>query len=396
MVKWILSALLTVVAVAGLTQAADAQYMYMDANGNGVHDTGDRLNANNDSTFVDIYLSTTLNRNGSAVTCNTLPAAAMDINSYAFSIVATGGTVTYGTYVNRQPAAFPNHAEVLNPGDGTYKDAFYSFSYTPGGLFRLGTLTITGTSGAPAITFVDLITGAQDYTSFGTECPGIGGDNTYRLDGPNTQAFYGVPGDWFDTDGLARSTTAVSVALQDAQAEAGLVRLRWIVPDARSSVSMVERRTAISDWATLGQADVESGGYVRYEDRSVTPGERYAYRLFVQSPTDNGYSNEVWVLVPSDAAAPLALQLDPVYPNPFQTETRFNFAVPRSGSVRLTIFDVRGRRVATVVERALPSGWRSVAWNGRDHLGRPVPSGTYFAKLEQAGKVQMRKIVVAR
>ena len=394
MVKRILTALLTVVAVACLARVAGAQYMYMDANGNGVHDTGDRLNANNDSTFVDIYLVTDLNRNGSAAACNFNPLTAMTINSYAFNIVATGGTVMYTTYINRQTAAFPNQAETLNPGDGTYKTAFYSFSYSAAGLYRVGTLTITGLTGAPAIQFVDQIVGAQDNTSFGTECPGIAGDNTYRLDGPNTQLFQGTA-DWFDADGLGPSTTAISVALQEAQAEAGLVRLRWIVPNTQSSSFVVQRRTAASSWANLGQAEAENGSYVRYEDHSVTAGERYAYRLFVQSPTDQGYSNEVWVLVPTDAA-PVALRLDPVYPNPFQTETRLNFAVPQSGSVRLTIFDVRGRLVATVMERALPSGWRSVAWNGRDNSGRSVPSGTYFAKLEQAGKVQMRKLVVAR
>src|SRR6185295_18509928 len=82
------------------------------------------------------------------------------------------------------------------------KNAFYSFSYSAAGPYRLGTLTITGIAGSPHIEFVDQIAGAQDFTSFGTQCPGIAGDNTYRLDGPNTQAFYGVPGDWFDADGL--------------------------------------------------------------------------------------------------------------------------------------------------------------------------------------------------
>ncbi|HKW51400.1 MAG TPA: T9SS type A sorting domain-containing protein, partial [Candidatus Eisenbacteria bacterium] len=272
---------------------------------------------------------------------------------------------------------------------------FYNFTYSAAGLYKLGTQTIMGASGTPAIQIVDQVAGAQDYTSFGTLCPGIAGDNTYRLDGPNTQAFYGGPGDWSNVDGLGPSTTAISVALQDAQAEAGLVRLRWIVPVTQSSSFVVQRRTAASDWTNLGPAIAENGSYVRYEDRSVTAGERYAYRLFVQSPTDQGYSNEVWVLVPTEGA-PLSLRLDPVYPNPFHTETRLNFAVPKAGSVRLTIFDVRGRRVATVIEQVLPSGWRSISWDGRDHLGKAVPSGTYFAKLEQAGKVQMRKIVVAR
>src|SRR5436190_2248056 len=210
MLKRVVVALLTVMAVAGLAQVASAQYMYLDTNANGVHDTGDRLNANGDSTVADLYLNTTQNRNGSAVTCNTAPGTAMDINSYAFCLVASGGTATYRNYINRQATAFPNHAEMLNPGDGTYKDAFYSFSYTPGGLLRLGTLTITGTGGSPTIGFVDIVGASQDFTSFGTPCPGIAGDNTYRLDGPNTQAFYGGPGDWFDADGLAAAAVANS------------------------------------------------------------------------------------------------------------------------------------------------------------------------------------------
>ena len=190
--------------------------------------------------------------------------------------------------------------------------------------------------------------------------------------------------------------TAISVALQDVQAEVGVVRLRWVVPDARSGVATVYRRTASSDWAVLGVASAESGTRVAYEDRTAVPGERYAYRLLVQTAGDQGYSSEVWVSVPAEAGAPLALRLDPVYPNPFQTETRLNFSIPRSGPVRLTIFDVSGRRVVTVLDRALPSGWRSIGWDGRGRSGRPVPSGTYFAKLEQAGRVQTRKVVVAR
>ncbi len=190
--------------------------------------------------------------------------------------------------------------------------------------------------------------------------------------------------------------TAISVALQDVQAEIGVVRLRWVVPDARSTVCTLQRRRAASDWADLGLADAESGSFVRYEDRSVMPGERYAYRLFVQSARDQGYSNEVWVLVPSDAGAPLALRLDPVYPNPFGARTNLNFAVPRGGTAKLAIYTVAGRKVVTIFDQAMPSGWRLVAWEGRDASGRPVASGTYFAKLEAAGQVQVRKVIVAR
>lgn len=190
-------------------------------------------------------------------------------------------------------------------------------------------------------------------------------------------------------------TTAISVALQDARAEVGRVLLRWNVPNARD-VCSVQRRTAGSDWADIGLAGFESPGVVAYEDHSVNPGERYAYRLFVQSANDQGYSSEVWVLVPTETGAPLAFRLDPSYPNPFQTQTTLNFGIPAEAPVKLGIYGVTGRRVATVIDRNLPAGWRSATWDGRDTSGRPVASGTYFARLESAGRVEIRKIVVAR
>ncbi|HKW50144.1 MAG TPA: hypothetical protein VJQ53_00260, partial [Candidatus Eisenbacteria bacterium] len=147
---------------------ASAQYMYMDSNGNGIHDSGDRLNANGDSTVVDIYLSTNTNRDGSTAGCNTVPGTVMDINSYAVNLAVSGGTATYRNYINRQTAAFPNQAQTLNAGDGTFKTGFFSFTYSPGGLLRLGSVTITGTGGSPKVGFVDILSASQDFTSFGT------------------------------------------------------------------------------------------------------------------------------------------------------------------------------------------------------------------------------------
>jgi hypothetical protein len=200
-------------------------------------------------------------------------------------------------------------------------------------------------------------------------------------------------------DGLWRrplGTTSIAIALDVAQTEPGVVRLRWVVPDTRGAAVSVLRRTAATEWVDLGPGSVESGTQVTYEDRTVAPGERYAYKLLVRTAGDEGYSSEVWVTVPAGAGAPLALRLDPVYPNPFGARTYLNFALPGGGPAKLTIFNVSGREVATIVDQTLPSGWRSVAWDGRDASGRPVASGTYFAKLESAGQVQVRKVIVTR
>src|SRR5439155_1077260 len=95
-----------------------------------------------------------------------------------------------------------NSSGELNPDGVRYKNGHYGIQYLPPGLFRLCTLTITGTSGTPRIDIVDLVSASTDFTGFGTQCPSRGFDNTYRLDGPNTQAFYGGPGDFTDWDGL--------------------------------------------------------------------------------------------------------------------------------------------------------------------------------------------------
>jgi hypothetical protein len=52
--------------------------------------------------------------------------------------------------------------------------------------------------------------------------------------------------------------------------------------------------------------------------------------------------------------------------------------------------------VATVLDQTLAAGWKSARWDGRDVHGRAVASGAYLAKLEMAGEILTRKVMVAR
>jgi flagellar hook assembly protein FlgD len=70
--------------------------------------------------------------------------------------------------------------------------------------------------------------------------------------------------------------------------------------------------------------------------------------------------------------------------------------LPASGRVRLVVYDLRGRVVATVLDEHRPSGELISRWDGRNDNGQPVAAGVYFARLEQAGRSDVRKIVVVK
>ena len=75
-------------------------------------------------------------------------------------------------------------------------------------------------------------------------------------------------------------------------------------------------------------------------------------------------------------------------PNPFRRSTSIRFELSQAASVRLDIFDVRGARVASLVQGdVLPAGGHASTWDGRDHAGRLAPPGVYLVRLEAAGRM---------
>ena len=70
--------------------------------------------------------------------------------------------------------------------------------------------------------------------------------------------------------------------------------------------------------------------------------------------------------------------------------------LPERARVRLDIHDVRGRRVARLLDSEREAGRLSVVWNGRDGDGRPLPSGVYFARLSAGERVDSHKLVLVK
>jgi hypothetical protein len=83
-------------------------------------------------------------------------------------------------------------------------------------------------------------------------------------------------------------------------------------------------------------------------------------------------------------------------PNPFNPQTRISYTVPSNGAVRLVVYDVTGRRVATLVDGTVGAGVHDITWAGERDGGGYVASGVYFARLETASAHVVYKLVVAK
>ncbi len=78
----------------------------------------------------------------------------------------------------------------------------------------------------------------------------------------------------------------------------------------------------------------------------------------------------------------LSYVLHPAYPNPFNPSTTLRYDLPQASRVRLTIYDVMGREVRTLVQGEQGAGYQSVNWGGTDNSGQPVSSGVYLYRIE--------------
>lgn len=85
-----------------------------------------------------------------------------------------------------------------------------------------------------------------------------------------------------------------------------------------------------------------------------------------------------------------------VAPNPTMRRSVVAFALSRPGSVRVVVHDLRGRRIAVLVDGPLAAGHHEVMWDGRDSHGALAPPGIYFVALDGAGPRTSARIVVVR
>ncbi len=151
-------------------------------------------------------------------------------------------------------------------------------------------------------------------------------------------------------------------------------------------------------------------GYVLIQCAGFTsawkPGETLVVELESQKGNPTGRAEIILTAEPSDkieefassgsGIQPEAYKLDQNYPNPFNPETMIRYSLAKAGFVRLSIYNLSGQEIRTLVNDTKQAGSHESTWDGKNDSGQPVPSGLYFYHLHSGLVEKKMKAILVR
>ncbi|OQX92517.1 MAG: hypothetical protein B6D58_02605 [candidate division Zixibacteria bacterium 4484_95] len=84
------------------------------------------------------------------------------------------------------------------------------------------------------------------------------------------------------------------------------------------------------------------------------------------------------------------------FPNPFNASTNIRFNLAKNTDVELSIYNLLGRKVTTLVSGNMTAGLKSVTWNGKDNSGNQVASGLYLYVLKTDDGSQSKQMLLLK
>ena len=98
----------------------------------------------------------------------------------------------------------------------------------------------------------------------------------------------------------------------------------------------------------------------------------------------------------TDLPLPDCFALSQNYPNPFNPETRLSYQLPEPRHVRLTVFNILGQEVRTLVSADQAAGFYTIIWDGKDNRGYDLSSGTYFCRMKAGEFTKVQRMILLR
>ena len=126
-------------------------------------------------------------------------------------------------------------------------------------------------------------------------------------------------------------------------------------------------------------------------------GERNSWKLHRGNMMRTGlYNTTLTSTNPKDQIVPAKFSVSQNYPNPFNPTTKIEIQLAETNNLIVSIFDVTGRLINTLVNNKLEAGLYSVEWNGKDQNGRLIPTGVYIVKVVSGKNNHNQKIAFVK
>ena len=147
---------------------------------------------------------------------------------------------------------------------------------------------------------------------------------------------------------------------------------------------------SIIDSFSLGNGDFDMFWSVRVTDGIDTlfaGGEDDSIRYFTFSTTQLG-------LDPSNIPTNYSLKQN--YPNPFNPSTTIEYHIAKSEFVSISIFDLAGNRIKSILNLHVDSGLGYATWDGKNELGQNVSGGIYLYRIDTPSFSSTRKMILLK
>ncbi|MFL2997911.1 MAG: T9SS type A sorting domain-containing protein [Candidatus Neomarinimicrobiota bacterium] len=95
----------------------------------------------------------------------------------------------------------------------------------------------------------------------------------------------------------------------------------------------------------------------------------------------------------SNNGLPIGFAIYPNFPNPFNPITQIRYDLPKDNLVNITLYDIQGRKIRTLINIYQVAGYHSIHWDSKNDLGGGVAAGMYIYSI-QADKFRATKKMV--
>lgn len=206
------------------------------------------------------------------------------------------------------------------------------------------------------------------------------------------------------TDVVAPDVAVVSPNGGNSLVIGSYVNLDWTASDDLnvSAIDLELSRTGLDGpWETIAAGIPNTGSYAWIATGPATADARIRVRATDNSAnvaedlSDDSFAISDGPTAVEPVAAPIALSLARIVPNPTRGAARIDYTLPTGGTARVSVLDVQGREVQVLARGVHTSGAHQVWWNGTAS-GRPAAPGLYFVRLDARGASRIQRVVVTR